>query len=627
MDDLKMKFLPFTWLIVLTLLKDLPTQKLSGVSGQEFYQSPYHMPLLHPRTYVKEGDIMIGVLTSISNRKSGFCEDTISNRAWENIERIVWPISQINNNSKILPNVTMGFVAMDTCGGISNALAASLAFLPRAPCDKDNFNSTPSYYYCPKNTNGNGDIEFPTYDVIGIVTPASSQWSVVLSYLHTSTQMPQMGYMSTSDELSNKAHHPYYFRVVPPDQHQVEAMLTFISDNDWSYISVIYSQGSYGENAFDHFKEKVGSFGVCIATHHRLVSSVVDYQQIAADLVAHSRARVVILFITSNQAKSIFEAVKKLNYLHHFVWIGSDAWSFNYNSFLNEHIDSVLGAFSFFPYSRFVSPYFEYLGQQTIDTSTNPFMKVAWEYFTDCSFVENTCDLDENIVLSKNFRFSNFNSLYFDAFQAFAHAADDLIKDKCPQARGKEVRNCITGGLLAEYLKNVSFQGYTEYIEFDQFNDVKGKYMILQLILDYQDNPYLVKMNRNSKMEITGKTVGVYDIRNRKIAYTSDNISWSHLNTLDRIVQLDNESVNEGRPESVCSGPCLEREYKILKEMPCCWECRRCRDNERLDVHNSTCRQCPLFTWPEHETGYQTCTTITLTFPKVRRNKSYMTFF
>lgn len=623
-----------SWLIALAVLGLVPTRRkksstffmywtsvksLFGVSGQAFYRSPYNMPGFYPRIYTQDGDIMVGVLTSIStsNGELGNCGNTISGEAWQNIERIAWPVSQINNNSELLPNVTLGFIAIDACDTTSSTMAASMAFLPRAPCDKYNFTSSPSFYYCPVNRNNESyNNQFPYHDVIGIVTTKFSKHSVALSYTHTVFQMPLMGHLSTSDELSNKANHPYYFRVVPPDKHQVEAMLTFISDHGWSYISVIYSQGPYGERAIEYIKEKVGLFGICIATHHRLTTSI-DSQQIAANLVKHSRARVVIMFIDHIVAKQVFEEVKNLNYLNHFVWIGSDLWSFNYDNYLDGYKDSVVGAFSFYPYSKFVSPYYDYLGKQTPATSTNPFIKEAWESLTNCSFVNNTCDINQNLVLSKNYHFDFSDSLYFDAILAFAHAANDLIKEMCPHAMGGEARRCITGRLIAEYLKNVSFQGFTEYIEFDEFNDVKGLYTIRQLQYNYDENPYLRKMNKSLDLKLNGKMVGVYDMRSKIITYTSENISWSHLKTLDRLVLLSNGSTNDRRPESVCSEPCMEHDFKMFKEVSCCWECRRCRDNERLDVQNSICHDCPPFTWPDSKTGFITCATIPLTYPKV----------
>lgn len=582
------------------------------VKSQDIYKSPYKMPDLRLRSYVKEGDIKIGALTVLSEQNAiGMCSDKVNKMAWQNIERIAWPVRQINENTKILPNITLGFVALDYCSKTSNALAASMAFLPTASCaDVDNNTQT-----CfAKNV----DNIAPTYDVIGVVVPATSRTNVPISYLYTPAKVPQMGYMSTSDELSNKANHPYYFRVVPPDKYQVEAMLKFVADHDWTYISVIYSQGPYGEKAFDNIKERIDKYGICIATHHRLIGNI-DYDAIAANLVEYSRARVVLLFMQSKFSKYLFDAVAKLDYLHHFVWLGSDSWSFNYDTNLENHKLSAIGAFSFFPYEEHVSQYYDHIGNERVNTSTNPFIKTAWEHITDCSFDAGTCDSDKNIALSDKFFFTFALSLYFDAILAFAQAADDLIKEKCPDLIGEDVSQCVKGDMLTQYLKNVSFDGYTGLIEFNEENDAKGKYMIRQIVYGRKNHPYFDKMDSSLGKYLTVKVVGVYDMKTEKITYNKENvISWSHLNTLDRIVPLATGSANDGRPESVCSGPCVEREYKILKELPCCWECRRCRDNERLDVENSTCRECPLFTWPEAQTGYQTCIAISLTFQRVR---------
>ncbi|XP_074646592.1 metabotropic glutamate receptor-like [Tubulanus polymorphus] len=54
-------------------------------------------------------------------------------------------------------------------------------------------------------------------------------------------------------------------------------------------------------------------------------------------------------------------------------------------------------------------------------------------------------------------------------------------------------------------------------------------------------------------------------------------------------------------PTSVCSRECTAGEFKIQKELKCCWECRRCRNNEITILNFTTCDECPQFTWPDQK--------------------------
>ena len=47
--------------------------------------------------------------------------------------------------------------------------------------------------------------------------------------------------------------------------------------------------------------------------------------------------------------------------------------------------------------------------------------------------------------------------------------------------------------------------------------------------------------------------------------------------------------------------------------MKCCWDCRRCRSNERLNDDTTGCFECDLFTWPD-DVNYTTCVRIPPTY-------------
>ena len=48
------------------------------------------------------------------------------------------------------------------------------------------------------------------------------------------------------------------------------------------------------------------------------------------------------------------------------------------------------------------------------------------------------------------------------------------------------------------------------------------------------------------------------------------------------------------------------------KELPCCWECKTCRNNEII-VNGTRCQQCNLTTWPDDVTATQ-CLPIAATY-------------
>ncbi len=67
-------------------------------------------------------------------------------------------------------------------------------------------------------------------------------------------------------------------------------------------------------------------------------------------------------------------------------------------------------------------------------------------------------------------------------------------------------------------------------------------------------------------------------------------------------------------PESLCSRPCPPKHYYIQKELPCCWECRLCRSNEKV-FNESECHVCDENFWPDEETATR-CEPVEPTFLK-----------
>lgn len=608
-----------------------------GVRGHivpNFVKSRFDIPNLKGNRayYFKEGDITFGFLLPLTERvmwkedSADVCSGDQLPFAWQMTEAVVFAVNYINSQADLLPNVKLGFAIVNYCFDASVALETSMVFIPPVnsrSCEGNRSNT--STIACLSGSYSSTAGKQPTYfDVVGVIGPMLSTEAVLVSKLYGLAQIPLLGFITTSDELSDKSEHPYFFRLVPPDSQQVDAMLTFISDNNWSYISVVYMQGSYGEKAFDNIKEKIGKFNVCIATSHRLLSDV-NYNEIAQDLVRNSRARVVILFTSHAQVKKIFDAVEKLHRAHHFVWIGGDSWAYNYQDFYPKYNKSIYGAFSFTPYTTYVSSFYKHLENQRLYNTTNPFMKNAWEYITNCSIADGTCNEEENVLLSSRFIHLDILSLLKDAILTFAHAVDDLRRELCPEAEGPMLKTCIRGELLLNFMKNVSFQGFTNHIEFDEFNDVMGKYEIRQIVYGQTQLPYPADQNQTDKENLHGKIIGIYHGITGDIDYKSS-IVWSHLKRLARIVPLVNSSIDSGRPESVCSRPCFAREYKIKKEIWCCWECRTCRSNEKILVDNSSCEACPAFTWPEPHTGYTSCAFIHLTYPRVSDSLTIILF-
>ncbi|KAK0066489.1 metabotropic glutamate receptor 2 [Biomphalaria pfeifferi] len=549
------------------------------------------------QSYQRSGDITIGVLMSITDFVGPQCSAKVrtGSVSLEYPECIAFAVDAVNRDQSILPNITLGFVVLNDCGNEKMALAQALTFLPSVRTGEVTNQSSSA-------------TSLPSYDVIGVISPANSQPTVMVSQLLAAYSIPVVGSTATSDSLSDKASHPYFLRVAPPDKYQVSAMLRFVSDQGWSYISFLYIQGSYGEKAFDTFKVLSPSYGVCLATSHRLDDKT-NYDTVTQDLLTYRRARVVILFVYSTQAKNVFISLGKLNISGHFIFIASDGMGTNYRSIYQGYENNILGMFSFSYYMSVVQEFYEYIRAINASESTNPWLKPVWENILQCSFSNQTCDSQKDIL--QGFVFYQTTSLYIDTVLTLAHGAHNLITKLCPGATGSSAKECINNGSYYQFLKNSSFDSYNGHVQFDSVGDVKGSYKINQVVFDY---PRISFVNLSSATYgPEAKLIGVYSIGSQRINYTQYNIRWDHLNQEESVVPRElRPNALMGVPESVCSRPCTPSEYKLQKDPACCWECRECRDNERLIDNSTGCKVCDMYTWPG-DSDFTTCLEIPLT--------------
>ena len=133
-----------------------------------------------------------------------------------------------------------------------------------------------------------------------------------------------------------------------------------------------------------------------------------------------------------------------------------------------------------------------------------------------------------------------------------------------------------------------------------------GKYLInpllyFQIEADLHGGYEIYYFQQGSNGEYVSTPVGKWDRKSGKTDIRSDLITW-YVHGYD--------SMTEGPvPESVCAKPCGVGEFYIQGELECCWECRRCRDNEVVRGDQQGCETCEIFTWPD-QLNFTSCVNI-----------------
>lgn len=541
------------------------------------------VPRLNGLCYYSLGDVNIALLQEVSEVGSEqLCsEDLASEWKPQYVESFKFAIDEINKDEKILPNITVGYVIMDICNRDVTALSRSLSFI----AEKGNTEIKRP----PRNSAEGGQTikcgeEITHFDIIGVVGPDTSREAVMVAGLLSLFEIPVLSTYASSDELTDKTRFEYFMRLVPPDRFQAQAMTEILEYYGWSYISLLYSEGSYGENGAKQVEKEAKKRGICIEYMKKIPQDDDSeaYDTIINNLLEKDKARVVILFVDEVQGPKLFTALDERHVTDYFIWISSDALKGEKFGPAANGMFSML--YTMGMHESFAN-YYQHLIPQ--NSSGNPWMPKLWEIYYNCEWNNGTvpCEEFENVPRVEQ-EVTTWASKQYDGAWVYAYALHALIENSCPEAfeNVSILDTCFHGKALLSYMKNVTFDGMSGKIKFDDNGDMIGEYDLYQYVYDDATN----------SDEIL--TIGKWDKSTGKLRLKETELRWHMFSTSPR----DDAKIN-GIPESVCSKPCGDKEYKTQKELLCCWECMSCRENEII-VNKSRCKVCPENTWPDEQT-------------------------
>jgi hypothetical protein len=79
--------------------------------------------------------------------------------------------------------------------------------------------------------------------LIGVMGPGSSSAALQTQNLLQLFSIPQIGYSTTSKDLSDKARYSTFLRVVPSDYYQAQVMVDVVKKFNWTYVSAVNTDG------------------------------------------------------------------------------------------------------------------------------------------------------------------------------------------------------------------------------------------------------------------------------------------------------------------------------------------------------------------------------------------------
>lgn len=182
------------------------------------------------------GNITLGGLFPIhSGDSNGRCTRLNEFLGIQRLEAMLFAVKSINKDNNILPGISLGVSAFDTCANETIALDRTVEkFITDQQCDSMEVEGL-----------------IGGRQVVGVIGPLYSSISVQVAHLLRLFKMPQVSYDSTSSELSDKTKYEYFLRTAPSDSLQARAIIDILKHFNWSYVSAVYSDDSYGRKGIE----------------------------------------------------------------------------------------------------------------------------------------------------------------------------------------------------------------------------------------------------------------------------------------------------------------------------------------------------------------------------------------
>ncbi|XP_017549835.1 G-protein coupled receptor family C group 6 member A-like isoform X2 [Pygocentrus nattereri] len=283
------------------------------------------------QTVSNPGDVVIGGLFPIHNKV--ITNSTVKPTAWMcdlaspdmevllYSQAMIYTIERINNSS-LLPEVKIGYEIYDTCSSVFTALRASLNLM--------NGESPDQTCLIP-----NDDVNNTVKAVIG---ERSSEVSVAVARLLALPLMTQISYASTSELLSSRSKFPSFFRTVPSDKHQTDAIAQLVHKLNFVPVGIIGSEDEYGKNGAESLTDDFKQYNICVEFKIILPA---DFSQNSTfteleHTLAKTRAEAIVLFTKETNAMVILK--KAIMAGLNRTWIASDAWSTSKDILELEHL-------------------------------------------------------------------------------------------------------------------------------------------------------------------------------------------------------------------------------------------------------------------------------------------------
>ncbi|XP_014902766.1 taste receptor type 1 member 3 [Poecilia latipinna] len=532
----------------------------SSVSSPEWFQN------ITTNLFSLPGDVTLGGLFPINQQSNsnGLISEPNSIKC-ESLNEyglglslvMKYAVDEINGKQDLLPGIKLGYKMYDTCRHSSNVVKPTISFLTE------------------KTTNAlSVECNYTDYEtsISAVIGPYTSEMVSVIGKLLGFFLMPQISYGATSDKFSDNLLYPSFFRTVPSDKWQVDAMVQLMSEFNWTWVAVIGSEEEYGQSGVQQFSKVAENKSVCVA-YQGLIPVYTDPGPAVRTIINNIRTtevKVVIVFALPESAAFFFEQVIQENLTG--VWIASSSWIIH-NRLISipkiKDIGTIMGFVDKLDSLDLLNNYAEAL-----------LRKISEEREKNATIQPKSHDPDNpcpqcwylsaaNITLVNDLAVKRLGFAVYSAVYSVAQALHTLLEcDSAGCNWGPDSK--IYPWKLLEVLRNTSVNINGTILEFDENGNPNVGYKLLEWTWE-------------TSGKVAFKNVGNY--YQNKLFINASRFEW----------HTENSTV----PLSTCSAQCADGQVRRVKGFhSCCYDCIDCLAGTfQENKDDIQCAKCPERQW------------------------------
>ncbi|XP_030042293.1 extracellular calcium-sensing receptor-like [Microcaecilia unicolor] len=501
-------------------------------------------------------------------------------QSYQWLQALRFAIEEVNASPGLLPNVTLGFSMVNSCGMPTKGLEGTLWLL-----------------------SGEGQI-IPNFQcsaappLVAVIGGASSYVSRPMAYLLGLYGYPQISYFATIPLLSDRHLFPSFFRTIPSDEAQFKGLAHLLMHFDWTWVGILASAENYGQLGSQLLKEEIIQAGGCVAFLEPITTTYsMDRVQHIVSVVKKSQVKVIVVIAYVDYVSPVLEEASRQNVTGK-VWVASEAWSIS-RTLADKNLQNTLeGTIGFAIRKGEIPGLREFLiGIHPSSSSKDIFIKEFWEKTFKCFWespniprvkgakggqteASHSCTRFEDLG-DLNTTYTDVSKLritynIYNAVYAVSHALQDL--HSCQPGTGPFTqRSCadifhVKPWQSLHYLKRVHFKNTANE---ELFFDERGNPPPVYDILNWQ-------VASNGQLEFV--KIGSYEGQN--LILNKSAIVWN--------------GRRKEVPRSICSDSCPPGHQRVMRqgEPPCCFDCTPCSPGEIANETDShLCTLCPEEFW------------------------------